>query len=84
MDDFKLGCCGNNGIHSSKEILKTNNQLNISLNDKSKKYEVRKHFLKEYFKKIPKMESHYCRKSTTKQYLEETYQSKQELYDHYK
>ncbi|CAG5047306.1 unnamed protein product [Parnassius apollo] len=40
--------------------------------------------LKEFLKNIPKMESHYCRKHTSKLYLLPEWLSKKALYDFYK
>lgn len=42
-----------------------------------------KEFIKVFFNKLPKMESHYCRKSTSKLYLEPLVQSKSQLYKLY-
>lgn len=44
----------------------------------------RKEILKEFFRDLPKVESHYCRSRTTKSYLESTWSSKSELYRFYK
>jgi len=41
-------------------------------------------FLKDFFGLLPKMPSHYCRKSSTKLYLEPIYNSKAHLYSVYK
>lgn len=40
--------------------------------------------LKNFLTSLPKMESHYCRASTSKLYLEPLWQSKRELYRFYK
>lgn len=40
--------------------------------------------LKEFFDSMPKMESHYCRSSSSKLYLEPRWKSKRELYELYK
>jgi len=42
-----------------------------------------KEFIELFFNKLPKMESHYCRKSTSKLYLEPLVQSKSQLYKIY-
>uniref|UniRef100_A0A6P7F0J9 Uncharacterized protein LOC114324759 n=1 Tax=Diabrotica virgifera virgifera TaxID=50390 RepID=A0A6P7F0J9_DIAVI len=44
----------------------------------------RKTILKEFFNNLPKLESHYCRKTTKKLYLEQNWQSKAHLYREYK
>ncbi|CAH0719103.1 unnamed protein product, partial [Brenthis ino] len=49
---------------------------------KEQEEEGRKH-LREYLNMLPKLESHYCRKSTTKLYLERSWGSKQSLYREY-
>lgn len=38
---------------------------------------------KEFFNNLPKLESHYCRKTTSKLYLEQIWQSKEQLYREY-
>ena len=38
---------------------------------------------KEFLLQLPKVESHYCRAKTKKQYLESTFKSKSELYREY-
>lgn len=40
------------------------------------KNSVKKDFVEMFFNKLPKLESHYCRKSTSKRYLEPLVQSK--------
>lgn len=40
--------------------------------------------LKEFVEELPKLESHYCRKSSTKLYVEQTFKTKSELYLLYK
>ncbi|VEN42186.1 unnamed protein product [Callosobruchus maculatus] len=42
-----------------------------------------KDFLLKFFDKLPKLESHYCRASTSKIYFEPIWKSKQELYRFY-
>lgn len=54
------------------------NPTNVSKRTKMKEC------LKEFFNALPKMESHYCRKNTSKLYLERTWKSKSELYKCYK
>lgn len=40
--------------------------------------------VQDFFNHLPKLESHYCRKSTTKLYLEPQFKTKSELYSFYK
>ena len=40
-------------------------------------------FIESFFQNIPKVSSHYCRKRSSKIYLEQFYQTKQKLYDVY-
>lgn len=42
-----------------------------------------KKYLTEFFKKLPKMESHYCRKDTTKIYIDGSFKSKADVYNDY-
>ncbi|KAK9745449.1 hypothetical protein QE152_g6956 [Popillia japonica] len=48
------------------------------------KNEDRKSHLKQFFDDLPKQPSHYCRKVTSKIYLEQSFQSKSHLYKLYK
>ena len=48
------------------------------------RFEDKKASLKQFFGELPKMESHYCRASTKKLYLEPIWQSKTEIYRIYK
>lgn len=45
--------------------------------------EIARNNVKEFLQILPKLESHYCRKSTSKLYLEPIWQSKQKLYREY-
>lgn len=44
---------------------------------------LKKELLIEFFRSLPKLESHYCRKSSTKLYLEPYWQSKSTLFREY-
>ncbi|XP_072392543.1 uncharacterized protein [Diabrotica undecimpunctata] len=52
-------------------------------NEKSKPFEQERSALKGFIDSIPKMESHYCRSTSTKQYLLPEWQSKTNLYKFY-
>lgn len=41
-------------------------------------------FLKEFFNLLPKMDSHYCRKDSQKQYFEHPFKTLSEVYEMYK
>lgn len=45
--------------------------------------EIGRNKVKEFLSSLPKLESHYCRKSTNKLYLEQNWQSKNRLYREY-
>ena len=62
------------GINIQNNLVKANKKVN---NQKRTK-------LKEFFDSLPKMPSHYCRKESSKLYLEQFFQTKQELYRQYK
>lgn len=68
-------------------IKKTEHGINITSKrpreDTKKSVEKRK-ILRQFFDSLPKMPSHYCRKDSTKLYLEQFFQTKQELYREYK
>lgn len=51
---------------------------------KSSRFAERKQDLLNFLTSLPKLESHYCRKSTQKLYLEPRFKTKSELYDVYK
>lgn len=51
---------------------------------KGLRFEEEKQHLNKFFEALPKLESHYCRKSTTKLYLEPHFKTKSELYSLYK
>ena len=46
-------------------------------------FQKQRDYLKDFFNLLPKMESHYCRSSSTKLYFESSWQSKQQIYDEY-
>lgn len=64
---------GNSGC-SSKSVM---NEKNIKRNQK-------RDGIKKFLDEIPKLESHYCRKSTKKLYLEPHFKTKVELFSFYK
>ncbi|CAG9840695.1 unnamed protein product [Diabrotica balteata] len=51
---------------------------------KTNRYKNMKQELKQFFNKLPKVESHYCRASSSKLYLEPNWHSKFSLYSFYK
>lgn len=51
---------------------------------KDLRFEEQKQNLNTFFETLPKLESHYCRKSTTKLYLEPHFKTKSEIYSIYK
>lgn len=66
---------------------KNNMELNVDemihqdeVNSSLKITNATKEFTKEFIKSLPKVESHYCRKDTSKMYLETTFQLLQDLY----
>ncbi|KAK5640008.1 hypothetical protein RI129_010819 [Pyrocoelia pectoralis] len=61
-------------IKEKKETKMSGNEQNVN----------RKEVLQEFFRDLPKMESHYCRSRTSKLYLEPRWTSKSELYKLYK
>lgn len=58
------------------------NEENKTAPKKKKEKEVKN--LVQFYEELPKMESHYCRASTKKLYLEPIWKSKSDLYDFYK
>lgn len=68
-------------------IKNTEHGINITSKParKDTKKNVEKHKkLREFFDSLSKMQSHYCRKDSTKLYLEQFFQTKQALYREYK
>lgn len=49
-----------------------------------KRGEAKREFLNQFLDSLPKMPSHYCRKSSSKLYLERCFRSLVDVYDHYK
>lgn len=56
---------------------------NKNVNSKNKKSIEGRSELKQFFELLPKMDSHYCRSTTSRLYLEPLWQSKQELFREY-
>lgn len=54
------------------------------LNPRNARINEQKHNMKMFFDSLPKLESHYCRKSSSKLYLEPNWSSKMGLYKLYK
>lgn len=50
----------------------------------SQKNDLRRSHLKSFFDALPKQPSHYCRKDSSKVYLEQSFKTKSQLYDLYK
>lgn len=67
---------------NNEDIKKTINENTTGL-QKTRKCSQRQH-LQDFFKSLAKVESHYCRSSSSKQYLEPIWKSKSELYTLYK
>ncbi|CAG9827718.1 unnamed protein product [Diabrotica balteata] len=67
---------------NNEDIKKTINENTTGL-EKTRKCSQRQH-LQDFFKSLAKVESHYCRSSSSKQYLEPIWKSKSELYTLYK
>lgn len=53
-------------------------------NNMLRKRTIRTDYLKTFFDSLPKQPSHYCRKDTSKVYLEQSFRSKAQLYECYK
>lgn len=70
------------GIHAAKDVMNQKNKVTKS--KQSTQIDEQKLFLRNFFEKLPKMPSHYCRKNTKKCYLEENFQSKADFYNDYK
>lgn len=64
---------GKDGMHQDRIIRPNNNTRNVAHNDK-------KEFAAAFLDRLPKIPSHYCRASTSKEYLEPIIDSKSELY----
>jgi len=46
--------------------------------------ETRQKYISDWFNSLPKMPSHYCRKQTSRLYVEGPFKNKQEIYNAYK
>lgn len=64
--------------------LNENNMINNITRKKNLRFHKEKENLKAFFDTLPKLESHYCRKTTSRLYLEPHFRSKAELYQIYK
>lgn len=53
-------------------------------NEASRENEKRRNHLNTFFNELPKQPSHYCRKDSSKVYLEQTFQTKSQIYKLYK
>jgi hypothetical protein len=74
-----------NNRKSGADVLENNSRNeNDAAHISKRKCEKKLRSLKEFFDQIPKMESHYCRASTMKLYLEPLWKSKSVLYEFYK
>lgn len=67
---------------------KKRDDVETESNDFDKKKQLKnnekKESVRDFFSNLPKLESHYCRKSSSKLYLEPRWKNKTELYDFYK
>ncbi|CAG9839204.1 unnamed protein product [Diabrotica balteata] len=72
-------CVGEWSVASWVNVTQTQNIEQLNTNCKSEPTEKKK-FLINFFQKLPKLESHYCRKETSKLYLEPMWQNINELY----
>ncbi|KAF2894901.1 hypothetical protein ILUMI_11273 [Ignelater luminosus] len=74
--------CSDAGSSDEEQIeflRKRNNEENIGKERSqvnNKRYEKGRQQIRDYFKLLPKVESHYCRQSTSKQYLEPIWRTK--------
>lgn len=55
-----------------------------NIQEKPSRFDEGKINLKKFFEHLPKLESHYCQKSSTKLYVRPTFKTKLELYLLYK
>ncbi|KAG8334063.1 hypothetical protein J6590_108696 [Homalodisca vitripennis] len=75
---------GDSGLDGDVNNDVEQNVQSVKNNKTAKEDSIRKKIIKEYFAMLPKLESHYCRKNTQKLYLEPNWQSKAQLYRHYR
>lgn len=66
-------------VNKSQVSGTSTNNINLR-SEVSKRFRVEFNNLNEFFKKLPKMPAHYCRRDSTKLYLEDTYKSLTDLY----
>lgn len=71
-----------NGLPKNYEFNK-NNRSSSHLVHKSS-LESRQNYITDWFNSLPKMQSHYCRKQTSRLYLEGPFKNTQEIYNVYK
>lgn len=63
---------------------KTTTHNDVKATDRELRNNEIKKSVRDFFSELPKLESHYCRKSSSKLYLEPRWRSKAELYTFYK
>lgn len=72
-------------VHNWVENTVANNTVPVSdrSSNRGQANNFKKELLREFFQSLPKLESHYCRKSSSKLYLEPYWQSKSSLFNEY-
>ena len=70
-----------NWLNESKEDTRDDNE--IDENERTPLEDEPKTSARVYLTQLPKVESHYCRSKTKKQYLESVFESKTQLYREY-
>jgi len=74
----------NHGLGTRTEVENSNRSLKRSGSKYVEENNNQIQFLKMFFNLLPKMDSHYCRKDSKKQYFEHPFQSKSEIFEIYK
>lgn len=73
-----------NGLRRKNNLENTGNTGTTSHSINRSSLETRQKYISDWFNSLPKMPSHYCRKQTSRLYLEGPFKNTQEIYNAYK
>lgn len=71
------------GLQISPTVERMEHLRNVRNTERVKNLQERITHMELFLKRFPKLESHYCRKDTTKLYFQTTHQTKKEVYNDY-
>lgn len=71
------------GLQISPTVKRIKHLRNVRNTDRVKNLQERKTHMELFLRSFPKLESHYCRKDTTKLYFQTTHKTKKDVYNDY-